>query len=95
VTSPVIQLLLYQVIKYRHAWYRLGLFHLLIVLYFPSMIVSLVFICMQICENYVNFGRSPFFLSMGQLFSVGLLTAVQICADYFALTVNTARDVQT
>jgi hypothetical protein len=94
VTSPVVQLLIYQVLKYRHAWYGLGLFHLLVIMYFPSMLVSLVYLCLQISENYVNFQRSPFFLSIGQLFCIGVLTAMQISMDFFALTVNTARDVQ-
>lgn len=54
-TSPLLQLLLYQVIKFRHPWYNLGLFHLLILLYFPSMIVSLVLVCTMISNKYDTF----------------------------------------
>ena len=69
--------------------------HLLIVMYFPSLIVSIVVICVQIYENYDNYQRSPFFLSFGQIFTIAALTAMQVCSDYLALTVNTARDLQT
>lgn len=94
VTSPQAQLLLYQVLKFRHAWYNLGLFHLLVILYLPSMIVAFVTAYVQVQEKYHNYQRSPFFLSLGQVFSLGALTAVQICFEYLALTLNTARDIQ-
>lgn len=93
ITSPVLQLVLYQVMKFRQVWFGLGLMHLLIVMYFPSLIVSIVVVCVQISENYDNYQRSPFFLSFGQIFTVGALTAMQVCSDYLALTINTSVDL--
>lgn len=93
-TSPLIQLLIYQVIKLRHPWYNLGLFHLLVVLYFPSMIVAFVYTVVQISEKWKSFSKSPFFLSFGQIFAIGLLTAVQISCDFLALTINPSADIQ-
>jgi len=94
ITSPVLQLVLYQVMKFRQVWFGLGLMHLLIVMYFPSFIVSVIVVCVQISENYDNYQRSPFFLSFGQIFTLGALTAMQVCSDYLALTINTTVDLQ-
>lgn len=76
ITSPLVQLLLYQVLKFKHPWYNLGLMHPLFVIYFIPMIVSLVFICIQVQHNYHNFQRSPFFFNFGQIFAIGALAAV-------------------
>lgn len=93
-TSPILQLLVYQVIKFRHPWYNLGLFHLLVILYFPSMIIALFYTFYQLSNKWDSFTRSPFFLSFSQIFTLAILTAAQICCDFLALTLNTSRDIQ-
>jgi hypothetical protein len=94
VTSPLLQLLLYQVIKFHSPWFGLGLFHLLVVLYFPSMLIAAAVVLIQVYQNYHSFQRSPFFLSFGQLFVLAALTVAQVVCDYLSLTLNTTVDIQ-
>ena len=93
-TSPLLQLLLYQVIKFQSVWYKQGLFHLLILLYFPCLIIALLMVILQVYQNFDSYSRSPFFLEFGQLFCLGVLTGFQIVCDFLALTINTTVDIQ-
>ena len=92
--SPQMQLLFYQLARFKSYWFGIGFFHLLFILYIPSFIVGMVFMVWYIWYYRKNMYKSPFYLPISKLFIIGFLNIVEILTSFMALTIDSTNNIQ-
>ena len=94
-SSPYLQMVLYQVLRFNSTWFRYGFFHVLIITYLVPTAVAAFTFAICIMFRYNKPLKNPFFLKIDKLFILGVMTVLSKIMEFIALIMNPLTDIHT